>query len=43
MLGERAIRWFSRGKKVTVAASSESEYVALAKIVNELRFLRQGM
>ncbi|CAN0251287.1 unnamed protein product, partial [Ascophyllum nodosum] len=43
MLGERAIRWFSRGQKVTVAASSESKYVALAKIVNELRFLRQGM
>ena len=27
---------------MTAAASSESEYVALAEVVNELRFLRQG-
>ena len=36
-----AISWFSRVQKVTAAASSESEYVALAKVVNELCFLRQ--
>ena len=42
MLGGGAIScWFSRAKKVTAAASSESEYVALAEGVNELRFLRQ--
>ena len=35
------ISWFSRVQKVTAAASSESEYVALAEVVNELRFLRQ--
>ena len=33
--------WFSRMQKVTLAASSESEYVALAEVVNEPRFLRQ--
>ena len=37
-----AINWFSRVQKVTAAVSSESEYVALAEVVNELRFLRQG-
>ncbi|CAM9656494.1 unnamed protein product, partial [Ascophyllum nodosum] len=36
-----AISSFSRVQKVTAVASSESEYVALAEIVNELRFLRQ--
>ena len=41
MLRGGAISWFSRMKKVTVAASSVSEYVALAEVVNELRFLRQ--
>ena len=39
--GGGAISWFSRMQKVTAAASSESEYVALAEVVNELRFLRQ--
>ena len=32
--------WFSRVQKVIAAASSESEYVALVGVVNELRFLR---
>ena len=41
MLEESAISWFSRVQKVTAAASSESEYVALAEVVNELLFLRQ--
>ena len=41
MLGGGAISWFSRVQKVTAAASSESEYVALAKVVKELRFLRE--
>ena len=41
MLGGGAISWFLRVKKVTTAASSESEYVALPEVVNELRFLRQ--
>ena len=36
-----AISWFSRMRKVTSVASSESEYVALSEVVNELRFLRQ--
>ena len=35
-----AISWFSRVQKVTAAASSELEYVALAEVVNELRLLR---
>ena len=39
--GGGAISWFSRIQKVTAAASSESEYVALAEVVNELHFLRQ--
>ena len=38
MLGGGAISWFSRVQKVTAAASSESEYVPLAEVVNELRF-----
>ena len=41
MPGGGAISCFSRVQKVTAAASSESEYVALAEVVNELRFLRQ--
>ena len=41
MLGGGAMSWFSREQKVTAAASSESEYVALAEVVNELRFLQQ--
>ena len=41
MLGRGAISWFSRVQKVTAAASFEPEYVALAEVVNELRFLRQ--
>ena len=41
MLGGGAIRWFSRAQRITATATSESEYVALAEIVNELRFLRQ--
>ena len=39
--GGGAINWFSRVQKVTAAALSESEYVALAEGVNELRFLRE--
>ena len=41
MLGGGAISWFSRVQKVTAAASSESEYVVPAEVVNEIRFLRQ--
>ena len=41
MLGGGAINWFSRVQKVTAAKSSESEYMAPAEVVNELRFLRQ--
>ena len=41
MLGGGAISWFSRVQKVTAAVSFESEYVALAEVVNELHFLRQ--
>ena len=41
MLGGGAISWFSRVQKVTAAASSESEYVAMAEVINELRFFRQ--
>ena len=41
MLGRGAISWFSRVQKVTAAGSSESEYVALAENVNELRFFRE--
>ena len=41
MQGGRAISWFSRVQKVAATASSESEYVALAEVVNELHFLRQ--
>ena len=40
MLGGGAISWFSKVQKVTAAALSESEYVTLAEVVNELRFLR---
>ncbi|CAM9771874.1 unnamed protein product [Ascophyllum nodosum] len=41
MLEGGVISWFSRVQKVTAAASSELEYVALAEVVNGLRFLRQ--
>lgn len=41
MMGRGSVR-FSRVQKVTTAASSESEYVALAEMVNELRFLQQA-
>ena len=41
MLGGGAINWFSRAQIITATATSESEYVALAEIVFELRFLRQ--
>ena len=41
MLSGGAITWFLRGQRVTATATSKSEYVALAEIVNELRFLRQ--
>ena len=40
MLEGRVISWFSRVQKVTATASSESEYVELAEVVNELSFLR---
>ena len=41
MLGREAISWFSRAQRITVIATSESVYVSLAGIVDELRFLRQ--
>ena len=41
MMGEGAITWFSRVQKVTAAASSQSEFMALAEGVNKLRVLRQ--
>ena len=41
MLGGGAISWFLRAQRLTATATSESEYVALAEIVNKLRFLRQ--
>ena len=41
MLESGTISWFSRAQRVTASASSESEYVALAEIVNETKFLRQ--
>ncbi|CAN0295929.1 unnamed protein product, partial [Ascophyllum nodosum] len=41
MLGEGAISWLSRAQRVTATATSESENVALAEIVNEGRFLWQ--
>ena len=41
MLRGGIISWFSRAQRVTASASSESEYVALAEIVNETKFLRQ--
>ena len=41
MLRGGTISWFSRVQKATAAASSKSEYVVLAEVVNELRFLRQ--
>ena len=41
LLGRGAISRFSRLQKATATASSESEYVALAEVVNRLRFLQQ--
>ena len=41
MLGGGTISWFSRAQRVTASVSSESEYVTLAEIVNETKFLRQ--
>ena len=40
MLGGGTISWFSRAQRVAASASSESEYVALAEILNETKFLR---
>lgn len=40
MVERMGISWFSRVQNVTSAASSEWEYVALADMVNVLRFLR---
>ena len=42
LLGGGVISWFSRAQRVTASASSESEYVALAEIVNEVKFLPGG-
>ena len=41
MLGDGTRSWFSHVQRVTALASSESEYVASAEIVNETKFLRQ--
>ena len=41
MLGGATISWFSRAQRGTASASSESEYVVLAEIVNEIKFLCQ--
>ena len=41
MLTGGAISWFSRVQRITVTVMSESEYVALEEVVNELHFLRQ--
>ena len=41
MFGRGAISWASRAQRISATATSKSEYVALAEIVNELRFLRQ--
>ncbi|CAM9997978.1 unnamed protein product, partial [Ascophyllum nodosum] len=35
MLGCGAITWFSHAQRVAALASSESEYVALAEVVND--------
>ena len=40
-LGGGTISWFSRAQRITASASSESEYVTVAEIVNETKFLRQ--
>ena len=40
MMRVGAISWFLKVQKMTAAASSESEHVALAEVVNELRFIR---
>ena len=41
VLGAGTISCFSRAQRVTASASSESEYVTIAEIVNETKFLRQ--
>ena len=41
MFGRGAISWALRAQRIRATATSKSEYVALAEIVNELRFLRQ--
>ena len=41
MLGGGTITWFWRAQRITATTTPESEYEALAEIVNELRFLRQ--
>ena len=41
MLGEGVVSSHLRTQRLTATPKSESEYVALAEIVNELRFLRQ--
>lgn len=41
LLGGSTISGFSRAKRVTASASSEPEYVAIAKIVNAAKFLRR--
>ena len=33
------MRWFSRAQRVTASASSESEYVTPAEILNETKFI----
>ena len=40
MIGKGEIGWFSRAQRITATATSESEYGALAEIMNELHFLR---
>ena len=41
VLGGGVVSWFSRVQRVTAAASSKTEHVALAEVVNELCFFRQ--
>ena len=41
MLGGGTISWFSRAQRITALASSDSEYVAVAEIVNKTKFLGQ--
>ena len=41
MLAKEAISWRSRVQEVTASGTSETEYVALSEVVNEVLFLRQ--